>query len=141
MNWVQLNQLPVVQHIITNAEKKIYAATGQKVTIEIGHSANADINEKERMKLLLKELVSIHFYVEWTDIESNSRLEKFCIARHAYIYLACKVFKQTHDETAKDVRRERSTITHSINLIEGYYDIKAPVINTIEKIKQKLIRL
>ena len=120
MSWIELDKLPVVQKIMRQAEAKVLNMTGVKVNVSI---ASADISDNEARRNDLRELVCKMYSVSWPEIMSDSRKGELVDARHAYMYLACTILKQSSNTTGEELNRDHSTVLSALEKIKGYYKV------------------
>jgi chromosomal replication initiation ATPase DnaA len=115
---VNIEDLPLVQKIIANAQQRIKEVTGTTVQLMfIGQSKN----EKTQAKEILKQVIENEFGYSWDKIVSNVKKEDLVLARFCFSYVAVKKIKQSLTATAEDTKRKNHTsILHALSKCKNY---------------------
>ncbi|MFA6919058.1 MAG: DnaA/Hda family protein [Patescibacteria group bacterium] len=82
--------------------------------------------------------VAAFFNIGSKDLVGRSREQRYVSPRHIAIYLCLKYTDISRKELAKRLRRDQSTITISLSVIEGKITDDQSVATTVSKIKTKL---
>jgi chromosomal replication initiation ATPase DnaA len=111
---VKINELPVVQNIISNAEERIKQATGVNAKLMIAGFSN---KEAISYKKILQQLTETFFQREWASISSKKRSDELVLARSFYIWVSVKLIHVSISQTARDLGgRNHATVIHALKL-------------------------
>lgn len=125
-HYIEINALPAVNQIISDAEEKLSAICGSKVTVLI------KVPNKEEINLLaIQRHVCDAFDVSWSDVASKSRKksDNRVYARFAYCYL-CRQFLAglSLKSIAETIHRDHTTVIHAVGKVQDYLDTNDKVI-------------
>ncbi len=139
MSYVNISTLPAVQQILTDAKARILYETGVEVELIIRSYTNAGQSKRDKHKQFLREIICDHFGVAWQQVLNRSRVQVIVEARHAYMYLAHVILKETQTDTAKDCNvMNHTSVVHAVDKINGFYFTRDPYINHIDILKYQL---
>lgn len=90
----------------------------------------------ERLENLLQEVASA-CGVTPADLKGNSRENKYTIPRQVFCYAANRYFGEHVTRIAAIINKNRTTVIHSVSVIEGLLDVNdAETLRIINQIKR-----
>ncbi len=96
--------------------------SSDKITLEMAKNSLKDIINPNKTKVInfeiIMEEVSKHYNISVNDILSNKRNKEIATARQIIIYLCDKLTDDSKVNIANKMKRDHSTVNHSINKIK-----------------------
>ncbi len=138
MNWIQVNDLPIVKAIINKAQASIKKATGAEVSLAVVEYPYVNGDRKEAVKDFVKSMICNYFKVNWDLVTGKCKEQNYVDARWAYSYLMVVVYKQSFKQTGRDLKKDHTTIMHAVNEVNGYLEMKTDYSNKINELIKML---
>lgn len=124
-----------VKNVIEKAETEIEKLTGRPVTLHITKIVCSPENLQR-----LKDLTAEHFGIPWANIIKRDRHSDIIEAKHSAAWLLATLFEYSSTEVAGMVGlKDHTSVLHALEKIEGFYQVRDPLIKDIEIIKAKLL--
>lgn len=123
MNWIQVNELPIVVSILSEAQLAIKKATGVDVSVGIIDSHHYRVSRMDELKPFVQKVICEFFKTNWQLIEEKSREQKFVDARFAYSYIMVEIYKQSKKATGRDIKKHHTSVMHAIKEVKGYMKV------------------
>lgn len=120
MNLTQENKNRI-RVIMTEAQRMISDEVGAPVSLMYRIKGN-QISQNHILHMVMG-----HFRVTYQQMTSSSREEQFKVPRQVYCYLVDAYCGVTHSRIGKDINRDRSTVTTSIQVVRDMLDVQDPL--------------
>ena len=88
----------------------------------------------------LADVISAMFQVSVKDIMARDRRQNVAFARHFLCYIAAKQYNYSGSEIGRQLKRDHTTILHSIKKIEDCVEGGSPewIVNAVNSIVRKI---
>jgi chromosomal replication initiation ATPase DnaA len=132
-----VEHLPIVQAVVSRAEARILAITGERYRVSIKPYPT---NKQDEMLEYISYLVSNEFKVTEFAMKSSKRdqLSGLMDARHTFFYIAHKVVGFNSKVVGKYLNKDHSTVLVACTKIEGFLFTKDPIEAQIRNIISKI---
>lgn len=88
------------------------------------------LTKEEILKVICRELE-----MDFDEVKNRkTRLREFVYTRHLYSYFCKEYTKDSLSVIGKFLKKDHSTIIHSINQIKDYYEVDKVIKNDVDKI-------
>lgn len=134
---IQVDALPSVYKIISDAERTLSMIMGSKVCLRM-YMNEDKMSKPEALQTVLQQMVCTEYEVNWGIIAGISRRRINVDARSAYCYLAKKYLGHSLKHIGEMLNRDHSTIIHMIRRANNFIDMKDYASEPILKIEKKL---
>lgn len=128
--------------VVQDTERRLTTLLGTKVTVNLDFDLEASkINNEVRLLEHLKELVSQEFNTTWEEIQSDKTSRVLVDARSVYCHLAAKYLNASQYESAKVLKRHRTSVLYLLKRLQNFLDVKDPIVRKIESIETIFLKL
>jgi chromosomal replication initiation ATPase DnaA len=105
-----------VQDILDDASNKISEVMGEPVRVHFNNGANSIVK--------LKSTICEYYRVNWSEIQSKSRVHEIVIARQMFCWFGSTHYNYKKTYMAAHLNRDHSTVIHAINTVRDILDTK-----------------